>query len=101
MNPEIPQAHKDLGIIYLNKRLFDYAEDEFKTAMNLAPDNFDILFEYACFLYSVSKNKEAEEYFTKILSINPNEPIALMFNALNELVLNKLEEAKDSIMKSY
>ena len=100
MNPEIPQAHKDLGIIYLNKRLFDYAEDEFKTAMNLAPDNFDILFEYACFLYSVSKNKEAEEYFTKILSINPNEPIALMFNALNELVLNKLEEAKDSIMKS-
>ena len=100
MNPEIPQAHKDLGIIYLNKRLFDYAEDEFKIAMKLAPDNFDILFEYACFLYSVSKNKEAEEYFTKILSMNPNDPIALMFNALNELVLNKLEEAKDSIMKS-
>ena len=32
MNPEIAKAHKDLGIIYLNKRLFDYADDEFKTA---------------------------------------------------------------------
>ena len=38
MNPEIAKAHKDLGIIYLNKRLFDYAEDEFKTALNLAPN---------------------------------------------------------------
>ena len=24
MNPEIAKAHKDLGIIYLNKRLFCY-----------------------------------------------------------------------------
>ena len=44
MNPDIAKAHKDLGIIYLNKRLFDYAEDEFQTALKLAPNDFEILF---------------------------------------------------------
>ena len=47
MNPEIAKAHKDLGIIYLNKRLFDYAEDEFKTALSLAPNDFEILSRYS------------------------------------------------------
>ena len=45
MNPDNALAHKDLGVIYLNKRLFDYTKDEFKTALNLAPDNYDIVFE--------------------------------------------------------
>ena len=49
MNPDIPKAHKDLAIIYLNKRLFDYAEDEFKTALKLAPNDFEIIFEYGNF----------------------------------------------------
>ena len=33
INPDLAKAHKDLGIIYLNKRLFDYADEEFKEAM--------------------------------------------------------------------
>ena len=33
LNPEFARAHKDLGVIYLNKRLFDYAEDEFQKAL--------------------------------------------------------------------
>ena len=40
MNPEMAKAHKDLGIIYLNKRLFDYADEEFKLAMELDPKDF-------------------------------------------------------------
>ena len=30
LNPDFAPAHKDLGVIYLNKRLFDYAKDEFE-----------------------------------------------------------------------
>ncbi|MBE7703594.1 MAG: tetratricopeptide repeat protein [Cyanobacteria bacterium SIG28] len=100
MNPNIAKAHKDLGIVYLNKRLFDYAEDEFKIALNIAPNDFDIIFEYANFLYSISKNKEAEEYYIKSLEIQPQNVIALTFIALNYLVLNKLDEAKEYIMKA-
>ncbi len=100
MNPNIARAHKDLAVIYLNKRLFDYADEEFKTAMKLSPNDFEILFEYGNFLYSISKNNEAERYYSEALELEPNNILALTFMALNKLVLNQLDEAKEYIMKA-
>ena len=100
MNPKMAKAHKDLAIIYLNKRLFDYADEEFKTAMEIMPDDFEIIFEYGNFLYSTSKNAEAEEYYLKALAIEPENVLALTFMALNKLIMNQLEEAKEYIMKA-
>ena len=100
MNPKLGKAHKDLGIIYLNKRLFDYAEEELKLALELEPNEFEILFEYGNFLYSLSRNKEAEEYYSKALDIEPKNVLALTFMALNKLILNQLDEARDYIMKA-
>ena len=100
MTPDMARAHKDLGTIYLNKRLFDYAEEEFKTALNLAPDDFEIVFEYGNYMYSISKNKEAEDYYKRALEIEPKNPLALTFMALNKLVLNRVDEAKEYIMKA-
>ena len=100
MNPEIAKAHKDLGIIYLNKRLFDYAEDEFQTALKLAPNDFEILFEYGNYLYSISKNLEAERFYGEALEVEPNNVLALTFMGLNKLILNQLDEAKKYIMKA-
>ena len=96
MNPDNALAHKDLGVIYLNKRLFDYAEDEFKTALNIAPENFDIVFEYANYLYSVTKYKEADEYYKKALSIR-DDVIAKTLWAMNKIELNELDKAKELI----
>ena len=100
MNPELAKAHKDLGIIYLNKRLFDYAEEEFKEAMKLQPNDFEIIFEYGNFLYSISKNKEAETFYAEALELEPNNVLALTFMALNKLILNELDESKNYIMKA-
>lgn len=100
MNPNLAKAHKDLAVIYLNKRLFDWADDEFKTAMKLAPNDFEILFEYGNFLYSTSKNSEAERYYTEALEIEPDNVLALTFMALNKLILNQLDESKEYIMKA-
>ena len=100
MNPEIAKAHKDLGIIYLNKRLFDYARDEFEIAMKLAPNDFEILFEYGNFLYSISENREAERYYTEALEVEPKNVLALTFMALNKLILNQIDEAHNYIMKA-
>ena len=100
MNPEMARAHKDLGTIYLNKRLFDYAEEEFKTALKIAPKDFEILFEYGNYLYSISKNEEADKYYTESLEIEPKNPLALTFMALNKLVMNQVDEAKKYIMKA-
>ena len=100
MNPNMANAHKDLAVIYLNKRLFDYAKEEFKLAMEIKPDDFEIIFEYGNFLYSTSQNKEAEKYYTKALELEPENVLALTFMALNKLVLNQLDESKDFIMKA-
>lgn len=100
MNPDIAKAHKDLGIIYLNKRLFDYAEDEFQTALKLAPNDFEILFEYGNYLYSISKNLEADRYYGEALEVSPNNVLALTFMGLNKLILNQLDEAYKYIMKA-
>ncbi len=100
MNPSIAKAHKDLGIIYLNKRLFDYAEDEFKEALRLAPNDFEIIFEYGNFLYSISKNNDAERYYQEALELEPDNVLVLTFLALNKLILNQLDSAKEYIMKA-
>lgn len=100
MNPNIAKAHKDLGIIYLNKRLFSYAEEEFQTALRLQPNDFDIIFEYGNYLYAVSKNSEAERYYQEALDIEPDNVLALTFMALNKLILNQLDEAKEYILKA-
>lgn len=96
MNPENAIAHKDLGVIYLNQRLFDYAEDEFKTAMKLAPEDFDIIFEYANYLYSVSKYEEADKYYDKALELK-DDVVAKSLQAINKIELNQLDKAKELI----
>ena len=100
MSPDSASAHKDLAIIFLNKRLFDYAEDEFKIALSLEPNSFDILFEYGNYLYSISRNNEAERYYAESLEIQPDNVLALVFMALNKLVLNQLDDAHKYIMKA-
>ena len=96
MDPENATAHKDLGVIYLNQRLFDYADEEFNTALKLAPDDFDIVFEYANYLYALSKYKEADEYYEKAININ-DDVVAKSLSAINKIELNQLEEAEELI----
>ena len=96
MNPENAVAHKDLGVIYLNQRLFDYAEDEFRIAMELAPNDFDIIFEYANYLYSVSKYQEADKYYDKALAIK-DDVVAKSLQAINKIELNQLDNARELI----
>lgn len=96
MDPENATVHKDLGVIYLNQRLFDYAEDEFKIALELAPNDFDIVLEYANFLYAISKYKEADEYYTKALNIE-DDVVGKALCAINKIELNELDQAQNLI----
>lgn len=95
LNPDLAQAHKDLGVIYLVQRLFDEAKECFDIAIKLAPKNPYIIFEYANYYQAISEFSEAEKYYKKANKLLPNqENICLMFG-LNQIKLNKLEKAKD------
>ena len=99
LNPEFAPAHKDLGVIYLNKRLFDYAKDEFERAYAIAPDNYSIVVEYANYLHSVSDFENADKLYEKAVSMQPDNPNALAFSALNKTHLKQIDKAKEQIDK--
>lgn len=100
LKPEFALAHKDLGVIYLGKRLFDYAEDEFKKALEYAPDDFSILFEYANYLHATTNFKGADEYYQKALEKEPDDVDALGFSALNKIQLKDFEKGFEQVEKA-
>ena len=93
LNPEYAPAHKDLGVIYLTRRLFDYAKDEFEKAIELAPDNAEILYEYANYLHATTDFVKADEFYQKALAILPENGDILAFSALNKMHTGDLEKA--------
>lgn len=97
LKPDHANAHKDLGVIYLSKRLLDYAKDEFETALKYEPENASIIAEYANFLHSTSDFEEAEKYYTKALEINPKAYATYAFSALNKIFLKNYEKALEHI----
>ena len=99
LNPEFGPAHKDLGVIYLNKRLFDYAKDEFEKAYAIEPHNYSVVVEYANYLHSVSEFEKADELYQKAIALEPENPNALAFSALNKTHLKQIDEAKNQITK--
>ncbi len=93
LNPAFAPAHKDLGVIYLSKRLFDYAKDEFEKAYNIASEDVGIIFEYANFLHSISDFAKAQEMYDKALAKSPESTTILTFSSLNLISLNDLSKA--------
>ena len=100
LKPECASAHKDLGAIYLSKRLFDYAKDEFEQALKIAPDDFGVVFEYANYLHATTDFKEADRYYALALGMKPEDGEVLAFSALNKMLMGDLEVAKIQITKA-
>lgn len=100
LNPEFAPAHKDLGVIYLGRRLFDYAKDEFETALKCDPENIGVIFEYANYMHSTSMFKEADEFYKKVLEKEPENYKAMAFSALNKIQLKDLDTALEQINKA-
>ena len=97
LNPDYAPAHKDLGVLYLRKRLFDYAEDEFNMALKSAPEDFAIVFEYANYLHSTTNFEKADEYYQKALGICQEDVDALGFSALNKIHLKDFDKALEQV----
>jgi len=93
LNPDFAAAHKDLGVIYVNKRLFDYAAEEFEKAYALKPDEPSIILEYANFKHAISDFSGAKELYKKVLAKDPNNFDILMVSSLNSLAINELDDA--------
>lgn len=101
LDPKNAVAHKDLGVIYLIQRLFDYAQDEFEIALKLVPEDLNINFEFANFLYATGDYIAAKALFERIRDkMSDNSPF-YFYQGLNYLALNELENALIAFEKSY
>jgi len=97
LKPDFARAHKDLAVIYLNKRLFEYAKDEFEKAYEYAGDDFSIIIEYANYFHATSDFEKADQMYQKALELKPKAPEALAFSALNKTHLKQIDVALDQI----
>lgn len=97
LNPSKAMARKDLGVIYLGKRLFDYAREEFEKAYELESENPSIIFEYANFLHSSAEYEKAQSMYEKAILKFPQNAGFYVFSALNLIMINRIKEAKEKV----
>jgi len=97
LQPDFARAHKDLAVIYLNKRLFDYAKDEFEKAYEYGGEDFSIVIEYANYFHATSDFEKADQMYQKALELKPENPEALAFSALNKTHLKQIDTALEQI----
>lgn len=81
-DPELAEAYSALALVYDNLGEPRSAEENFRTAVRLAPDNSSVLNTYAVFLCRQRRGEEAESYFLKAAQ-NPRytTPEAALTNA--------------------
>ena len=99
LEPTNAYAHKDLGVVYLSQRLFDYAKDEFLQAQKLAPNDALINFELANFYYATSDFITASTFYEKAYGIEPTNIDINTFRGLNCIALNNLDKALEIFLK--
>lgn len=72
-NPDNAQAHSYIAVLYERLGEKAKAETHFQDALELIPDNMDLLNNYGVFLCGEKRFNEAEKYFTRVLA-NPLNP---------------------------
>lgn len=100
LNPEFAAAHKDLAVLYLDSRLFDYAKEEFEKALSLEPDNPYFIYEYGNYFQMTGDSETADELYDKVLSSIVMPADILLNIALNKLRRGKTDEAQDVLEKA-
>jgi len=91
--PKEKRIHRDLGIYYVNRKMFDKALEEFNKALELDP-NYAPVYNHLGYLYSdIGKFDEAIEYFKKYATLSPGD--ANPFDSMAEIyfVMGNLSEA--------
>lgn len=76
-NPENMVAYKSLAFLYSTLGLKDEADEKYNEALELKPDDPDVLNSYGAFLCSVDRLEEAQEQFNKAYT-NPFYELAYL-----------------------
>ena len=75
LNPDYATVYNTLGYLYLDKKNYDEAENNFRKYINLAPEISNSYDSYAEFLERTGRYNEAIENYQKVLEIDNSNNI--------------------------
>jgi type IV pilus assembly protein PilF len=102
-NADMPQALNLRGLIYSALNDEPQAEDSFKRALRVAPEDTDTLHNYGWYMCQRGRYAEAETQFKRLLAIptyrTPSR--TLLVQGICEARAGKLEQAEATLKRSY
>ena len=87
-------------MIYLSRKFFDRALTNFKKAIELAPDDENIIFEYGNYYFVMAEFENAKNMYSKLLDKENISVNMLHSIALNYMAMNDVNKAKDILLKA-
>lgn len=102
-DPTFADAYNLRGLVYMRLNDAPLAEDSFRRALQLRPNDSDTLHNLAWFLCQNNRHAEAMQQFTRVLA-DPqytSRPKTLLAQGLCQLRAGQTAEAERSLMQSY
>ena len=101
LGPDLAEAHVARGFALTLKKDYTAAEQEFDTAIQLDPKNFEALLFYARACFQQGKMEEAARRFGEAHAARPEDYQALSLQALCFQALNRHEEAIETRRENF
>ena len=100
LDSRLLNAHINLISLYGRLRIFDKADEHYRAAVEIAPNNPQPYYDHGVLLMEEGKNADAETAFRKVLELDPDHANA--HNNLGDLLQRegKLEAAADEFRKA-
>lgn len=73
VNPSNLKAHNNLGVLFDELKQFEAAREHLEAAERLAPENVEVLVNYASTLTSLANYEEAEELLRRAQRLSPDD----------------------------
>jgi len=93
LDPRQVEAYIGRAKAYEDRRAFDAADRDWKSALGLASRSVDVRLGRGAYFLRQARNELALEEFTAALRIDPDEPDARYNRGLTWLALSRMEEA--------
>lgn len=94
LDPELSAAHHDLAVVYTKMGNFDAADEQYRLALQFAPSDAIILYNYATLLYNQGRYPDAETQLLLLVANPAAENRAQAYEALGLIALKSNNSAK-------
>jgi len=95
--PDYYPAHNDLGSVYLKKRDFASAQQEFQKAMQENPSDANAYFNLANLMLMTQRYAEGANFASQGLAKQPNSATGLFFQGCLDRHLGRFDDAERSL----